>query len=115
MSTAAPGGGIEQAVRPPADIFDAGESIEIRADMPGVTRDQLRITLERNELLVEGDVEAGPGDPVGAARLPRRFRRLFALSDLVDREGMRARLRDGVLELTLPKKALTQRKQISIQ
>lgn len=117
MSTAAPrkGTGEEQAIRPAADIFDTGEAVEIRVDMPGVSRDQLRVTLERNELLVEGDVEEGAGDPVGALRLPRRYRRLFALTDLVDREGISARLHDGVLELTLPKSERVRPRSIPIE
>jgi HSP20 family protein len=115
MNTAAETRAEPQAARPGADIYETAETVEIRLDMPGVPRDGIQVTLEGDDLLVEGTMPEPVGEPAGRSRLPRRYQRLFTLSDVVSREGIRARIRDGVLELTLPKSERVRPRSIPIE
>jgi HSP20 family molecular chaperone IbpA len=105
-------------VRPATDIIEREDGFHIFLDMPGVKRDELVIDLNENELRVSGkavhpaqvktdtlSMEFGSGEYI----------RSFTLSDAVDREGIKAILTNGVLELHLPKVAKVQPKRIEIQ
>jgi HSP20 family molecular chaperone IbpA len=84
---------------PRADIYESGETIVILADMPGVTEETVDVTLERKTSrsgmdgfkLLHSDYEQGD------------FRRVFSLSNEIDREGIVATVKNGVLKLVLPK------------
>lgn len=89
--------------RPAMDSYATPDAVELFVDLPGVPRDAIGLTVQGAELLLEADRPATDGRPAGASRLPRRFRRLFTLPDGVDRDGIRAAFRDGVLHLTLPR------------
>lgn len=103
---------------PNTDIFEDSENIYLRADMPGVDSRHVDITLEKNVLTITGRVEeALPTDheltyreyPVGD------FQRSFTISNEVDREKIKAKVKDGVLELTLPKAETLKPRQIAVQ
>lgn len=102
---------------PKADIYETKEELLILADMPGVKEDALDITLEQNILTIYGKVERedlegytlayseyGVGD----------YRRVFALSNEIDRDGIQATLKNGVLKLSLPKSKRAMPKKIAI-
>ena len=91
---------------PRVDIVETGDALEVLADMPGVTRDSVEVTLEQRVLTVRGRAEVPV--PEGMAPLyleyePGDYERVFALSDAVDPAGIEARVRGGVLHLRLPK------------
>jgi HSP20 family molecular chaperone IbpA len=91
---------------PRADIYESGDSITVVADMPGVDEGSLDITLENNVLTINGFVE--PMRPEGHALAYAEYRvgdyeRAFTLSDQIDREGIAATVKDGVLTINLPK------------
>ena len=91
---------------PRVDIVETGDALEILADMPGVARDGVEVTLEQRVLTVRGRAEVPA--PEGMAPLyleyePGDYERVFALSDAVDPAGIEARVRGGVLHLRLPK------------
>jgi HSP20 family protein len=91
---------------PRADIYETDEMIVVVADMPGVDENSLDITLENNVLTINGCVE--PVQPEGYSLTYAEYRegdyvRSFRLSDQIDREGIEATLKDGVLRLSLPK------------
>ncbi len=91
---------------PPADVFETGDKIVIVADMPGVSEKDVDITLEKNILTLSGKTES-PGRE--GYRLSYGeydegdYERSFALSEGVDRNGIQAAVRNGVLRVTLPK------------
>jgi len=102
---------------PAADIFEANDRVVLTADMPGVSADRVDITLERNVLTISGEV--GADAPENLPLVYReydvgRFVRSFTLSSEVDRDGIEARMRNGVLTLTLPKVGPT-RKTIDVK
>ena len=103
---------------PHVDIFETGDNIIIAADMPGVDENSIDITLEKNVLSIEGRVEpAKPNDyTLAYAEFETgHYRRSFTLSDVIDQDHIAAGVKDGVLNLTLPKAAPAQARKIAVQ
>jgi len=91
---------------PRVDIVETGDALEVLADMPGVTRDGVEVTLEQRVLTVRGRAEVPAPEGMAPLHLeyePGDYERAFALSDAVDPAGIEARVRGGVLHLRLPK------------
>jgi HSP20 family protein len=102
---------------PRADVYEIDEAIVVVADMPGVDENSLDITLEDNVLTINGYVDPEPPEGYGLAYAEYRigdYLRAFTLSDQIDREGIEATIRDGVLRLHLPKAAAAKRRRIPI-
>jgi HSP20 family protein len=103
---------------PPADVEEFDDRFELYIDLPGVAAKDVEITLEAGVLTLAG--ERNPmrsTDPVTHARRERgtgRFYRRFILPDTVDAEKVKARGREGVLEVTIPKLAKAQPRRIEI-
>ena len=103
---------------PRVDIVETGDALEVLADMPGVTRDSVEVTLEQRVLTVRGRAEVAA--PEGMAPLyleyePGDYERVFALSDAVDPAGIEARVRGGVLHLRLPKAGPAELRRIEVR
>ena len=103
---------------PRADIYETDDEIVVVADMPGVDENTLDITLENNVLTIDGTVEMEP--PEGHALSYAEYRvgdyqRAFSLSNQIDREGIEATVKDGVLRLHLPKVTEARTKKIAIR
>jgi len=88
------------------------------ADMPGVDETSVSIDLEGSELTIRGTFlpkapdgysltyqEYGSGD----------FERSFTLGDTIDRDGIKAEVKDGILRLTLPKAKEAQPRRIAVK
>ena len=91
---------------PTTDIYESKEQLLLMADMPGVKQDDVDITLEQNILTICGQVEQPhlPGYNLTYAEYGiAGYRRVFALSNEIDREGIQASMKNGVLKLVLPK------------
>jgi HSP20 family molecular chaperone IbpA len=103
---------------PPIDIYDTEAGLVLRADLPGVTPDNLELQVEDNRLTLLGKVT--PPVPEDARLIYQEYRvgdflRSFILSDDVDHERITAKLSDGVLEVTLPRAASSPPRRIQIQ
>ncbi len=93
---------------PRADIYETDEQIVIVADMPGVDEKTIDITLEKNVLTINGYVEFEPPAGYSLAYAEYRvgdYQRRFSISDEIDRNGIEAVVKNGVLHLHLPKAA----------
>jgi len=103
---------------PKVDIYETGEAVILLADMPGVNEDSVDITLEKNILAIKGFVnheeEEGYGLAYGEYNVGN-YERTFALSDEVDRNQIEAAMKDGVLELTLPKAEMARTRKIAVK
>jgi HSP20 family protein len=91
---------------PRVDIVETDDALEILADMPGVTRDGVEVTLEQRVLRIRGRTDLRLPEGVAPLHLeyqPGDYERAFTLSEAVDPAGIEARVRDGVLHLRLPK------------
>ncbi|HLU68572.1 MAG TPA: Hsp20/alpha crystallin family protein, partial [Kofleriaceae bacterium] len=94
---------------PPMQVAESPEEIRIAIDVPGVPRDAIEVTVSHHLLVVSGaralDLQ-GPGWRVHGAETPAGpFRRVIALPVTADAGQMTAHLRDGVLELHIPRGA----------
>jgi len=91
----------------PVDVLDTGPDLVVRAAMPGVKAEHLKITLSGNTLTLKGEVEA-ESEFEDATYLHRErrasaFTRSLTLPIAVEADHAQAVFRDGVLTLTLPK------------
>jgi len=92
---------------PPVDIFEAHDALVLLLDVPGTRRDSIVVTLERDCLTISGERPAACDDAgrrlLRCERAGGRFRRSFTIGVPVNPAQVRARYRDGVLEITLPR------------
>lgn len=103
---------------PRADIYETDEAITVVADMPGADENSVDITLENNVLTINSYVE--PQQPEGhslayAEYQVGDYQRAFTLSDQIDRDGIEAVVKDGVLRLYLPKITEAKKRKIAIK
>ena len=110
--------GMEGLMTPSVDIFEEGGDMVVRADIPGIGKDDLDVSITENTLTISGErkqeekkekkdyhrVECSYGS----------FRRSFRLPENVKGEKAKAQFRDGVLEVRIPKSKETKAKKISI-
>lgn len=110
---------------PPVDLVDTGEAYRLDAELPGASRDDVELSIQGQTLELSGRVplpgDGGAGDDTAARdgqdeggsgrsflRMERHygpFRRVFQLDAAVDSEAVSAELQQGVLTVTIPKRA----------
>lgn len=102
---------------PRVDVYETKDAYQVVADVPGVSENDLSITVERDTLTIEAAVE--PAKREHRLRLAESvgggFLRSFALPDGIDRERIAATVRSGVLRLTLPKSEAMRPRRIVVQ
>ena len=107
----------QRAVLPAVDVFEDASGITLLADMPGVSKEQLELKVEGEALLIEGGMQQRTPEGLEAiyaeVRVPR-YRRSFALSRELDTTRIEAVLKDGVLNLRIPKQAHAQPRRINV-
>lgn len=101
------------------DISENENAYRVKADLPGVKKDDIAVTVEGDTVTVSAEVrtekEARNGERVlRTERYAGKLARSFSLGQDVDEAGAEARFADGVLELVLPKKAAATRKRLTI-
>jgi len=103
-------------VSPPVNIFEEKEGYVLEAEMPGVTKDGLEITLEGNEITIFGrrTEEAVAGQAIYRETRPLDYRRSFELDPTVDTGKISAKMDQGVLTLHLPKVEKVKPRKIAI-
>lgn len=95
----------QESVAPEVNIFETKDGYVLEAEMPGVSKEGLQITLEGNEMTIAGHrhQEPQPGQPVFRESRAVDFRRVFELDPAIDTAKISAKMDQGVLTLTLPK------------
>ena len=102
------------------DVAEKNGHYLVSAELPGVRKEDIQVTIDGAEVTLAAEVkrekEVTQDERVlHAERAFGKLSRSFSLPQEVDEAKAEAKYRDGVLELTLPKKAAAARKQISIQ
>jgi HSP20 family protein len=103
---------------PPVDIQETEEGYRLLAELPGLTKDDINITLENNVLRLSGerkferDVKKESFHRV--ERTYGAFSRAFALPQQVNSEGVQASFENGVLTITVPKAEQAKPRKIAI-
>jgi HSP20 family protein len=95
----------QEYAAPEVNIFENKDGYVLEAEIPGVNKDGLEITLEGNELTLVGrrQAEAAPGEALFRESHARDYRRVFELDPAIDTTKVSARVEQGILTLTLPK------------
>ena len=102
---------------PPMNIFRKGDDIIAIVEVPGVSKSDLDIRIERNTLRISGSKSVEYGDKAGMHRRERsvgRFDRAVTLPIDVDADNIKAECRDGVLALYLPRAERDKPRSISV-
>ncbi|MBI5730350.1 MAG: Hsp20/alpha crystallin family protein [Ignavibacteriales bacterium] len=92
---------------PRIDISEDKDNINVLAEIPGVTKENIKITLQDNVLTIEGEkkkeTEQKEKNYFRSERMYGSFKRCFTLPDLVDSEKVEAKFEDGMLNIQLKK------------
>jgi HSP20 family protein len=106
----------EEYVSPEVNIFETGDGYVLEAEMPGVGKDGLEITVEENELTITGRraAESATGELLFRERSTSNYRRAFELDPAIDNSRIAAKMEAGVLTLTLPKSERVKPRKIAV-
>jgi HSP20 family protein len=108
----------KQAFRVAVDIREEDDAFYVDAEVPGMSAEDIKVDVEKNVLTLSGERKVEKEETEGTFRRVERqygsFSRSFSLPETVDTDGISADLKDGVLELKLPKKEAPTPKQISV-
>ena len=102
------------------DVSENEKAYTLRAAVPGVKKEDINVTIDGDTVAISAEVkqekDVKNGDRVlRSEHYYGKLYRAFTLGQAVEEAGTHARYADGVLELTLPKKAAAQAKRIAIQ
>jgi HSP20 family protein len=104
---------------PPVDVYETGESIVLKADLPDVDKDEVDISIENNILTIKGERkrehEIKENNFYRMERSYGSFSRSFTLPPTVASDKVEASFNDGVLTLILPKREESKPKQIKVK
>ena len=104
---------------PPVDVIDRDEQIVVRAEIPGVDKKDLDLSIDDNVLTIKGGVsreeKEEQGDYYRREISSGAFSRSVILPANVDASKVNASLRDGLLEVTLTKVEKSKRQRIEVQ
>lgn len=107
-----------QSWQPAVDIQEADQQFLLAIDVPGIADEALDISVESNVLTVSGKREESIDNEqqhvYRAERIQGEFKRVFKLPVSVDVENIKANKKDGVLNISIPKKAQASATKITI-
>ncbi|MCU0788437.1 MAG: Hsp20/alpha crystallin family protein [Verrucomicrobia bacterium] len=103
-------------VLPPVNIREEKDAYILEAEMPGVNKDSLEITLEGTELTLVGHRTQSPAPGEAWIKEQRQadFRRVFEVDPSIDGAGIKASMNQGLLILTLPKSERVKPRKIAV-
>jgi HSP20 family protein len=103
-------------VSPDVNIVETKDGYVLEAEMPGVSKEGLEVTLEGNEMTIVGHRknEVVTGTPLFRERAQADFRRVFELDPAIDTARIAAKMDQGVLSLTLPKSEKVKPRKIAV-
>jgi len=103
---------------PAVDIHETADSIVLRADVPGMSKDDIKVVVHENTLTLKGERKSEKKEEKASYyRMERAcgsFYRSFSLPSMVDAAKIKAAYTNGVLEIVLPKMEEAKPKEIAI-
>jgi len=107
----------EPVYTPAVDIYETQDELVLLADLPGVAKQDLVINLDDELLTIEGAAHAPAeaGQQLLSEYESGTFYRQFTVGEAIDRGKIDAKLKNGVLELVLPKAEKAKPKRIQVQ
>ena len=104
---------------PAVDIFEEKERFVLKADLPGVSPDDIDVNMEDGVLSLSGErVHQSSSETDGLKRVERasgKFYRRFSLPDTANAEEISARSANGILEISIPKTPQVQARRITVE
>lgn len=103
---------------PPVDIYETENEYVIKAEMPGVAKDHIDVTLNNRELEITGRINGAMSDEKNLKYSEFRlydFHRKFKVGEDIDSSKLAAKLDNGILTLNLPKSERVKPKKIDIK
>ncbi len=102
------------------DVKEDEKAYAVHAEIPGVKKEDISITVDGNQVAISAEVknekEVKEGEKVlRSERYYGKVSRAFTLGQDVDENAAQAKYHDGILELTLPKKAVTLSRRVAVQ
>ena len=105
--------------RPRVDVLEKDNAYLVKAELPGVKKEDIHISIDGSQVTIEAEVKREKKDEkdreLHIERVHGKVMRSFTLPQEVDEAKAQAKVNDGVLELTLPKKQAAGRKEITVQ
>lgn len=102
---------------PLADMYETDTELVVKAELPEVKQSDIDIRIKDNTLIIEGERKLRRTITEGYHRIERsygRFVRSFSLPCFVEQDNITATLKDGILQIVLPKKSEALSKQVEI-
>ena len=101
------------------DVTETDKTYEIKADIPGVNKEDIKVMIDGNQLSISAEIkketeEKSEGNLLSSERYYGQQYRSLSLGHDIDDKKAKAKYNNGVLELTLPKKAGSTSKQLTI-
>jgi HSP20 family protein len=114
------GAGLAQLWAPPIEILERNGRFVVRADLPGLAADDVRIEVRDHGLILEGERKSEieveeEGGVYRSERTYGRFSREIPMPDGVDVDKAQARFENGVLEIEIPLREDARRRRIEIK
>lgn len=103
---------------PRVDVKEESDRFVLYADLPGIDPDDIEVSMDKGILTIKGERSSESSEQTERySRIERRygsFHRRFALPDSADPEGIQAHGRNGVLEITIPKRPESAPRRIQV-
>lgn len=103
---------------PAVDVYETEDELVIKTDLPEISEKDLDVRVENNRMTIRGErkfeQEAKEDNYLQMERAYGSFSRSFSLPNTVNTEAIRAEYKNGVLTVTLPKRAESKPKQVKI-
>ena len=106
----------EQFIAPAATVLENAEGYTLEVEMPGVSKENLEMWIENNELTILGrrSLPSVEGTLLHRESRQENFRRAFELDPSIDAEKISAKIEQGVVTLTLPKAEQVKPRKITV-
>ena len=102
---------------PVTDIFETEQALTVVLEMPGVSKESVEVGVENDVLAVTGRIDSSKYEglkPLYTEYNIGNYSRSFQISSKIEQEGIKAKLKDGVMTLVLPKAEKAMPRRISV-
>lgn len=102
---------------PVTDVYETDQNLTVIMEMPGVAKENVEVSIEDDVLTVDGQIDFSKYEtlqPLYSEYNIGNFRRRFDLSSAIDKDQIRAEMKDGVVTLILPKAEQAKPRKITV-
>ena len=104
-----------QYISPSVDVYEAENELVMLMDMPGVSREDIKVHIDKGVITITGDAKIPQGGDFRYVEFrPNHYKRAFELSSEVDQERVQADYKQGVLTVLMPKQQKAKSREITV-